>query len=167
MEVYFSSERVCLSRLFHLIIDAMAEEVLALSQLSAVARTRKSAATAELTEPEFMALDAVLREGTMTVGDIQRRVGVLPAQMSRILRILEKHPSGKPLVESRINPDDRRRVDVTITAAGRSVHANYRRGRISFICDFLANLQEAERVTFMKIVRDFQGRVESLIGGKK
>ena len=148
-------------------IDAMAEEVLTLSQLSAVARTRKSAATAELSEPEFMALDAVLREGTITVGDVQRRIGVLPAQMSRILRSLEKHSSGKALVESRINPDDRRRVDVTITAAGRSVHASYRRGRLSFICDFLANLEAGDRVTFMKIVRDFRSRVDLVLDGIK
>lgn len=148
-------------------IDAMAEEVHSLSQLSAVARARRSAATAELSEPEFMALDAVLREGTITVGDIQRRIGVLPAQMSRILRSLEKRPSGKPLVESRINPDDRRRVDVTITTAGRSVHTSYRRGRLSFICDFLANLESGDRVTFMKIVREFRGRIDLLLGSTK
>lgn len=142
-------------------IDAMAQEVLELSQFSTVARSKLSEAGASLTEPEFLALDALVKSSPQTVGDIQRSVGVLPAQMSRILRGLERHTSGQPLVNCSINREDRRRVDVTLTDAGRALHQAYRRGRLSFICDFLANLSDDERVCFMRIVQSFRERLHS------
>lgn len=148
-------------------IDNMAQEVLELSQLSTIARSRLSESGASLTEPEFLALDALVRCSPLTVGELQRSVGVLPAQMSRILRGLERHTGGQPLVECSINPDDRRRVDVTLTDAGRALHQSYRRGRLSFICDFLANLSETELVCFMGIIRRFRERLEKRLEEQK
>ena len=139
-------------------IDGMAEEVLILSQLSAVLRSRNVGADA-LSEPEYLALSSLIPGDSLTVGEIQKKVGVLPAQMSRILRGLENREDSRPLIETRINLDDRRRVDVFITPTGRSAFHAYRRARLSFICDFLANLTEEERVVFMKIVRDFRARI--------
>ncbi|MCG3131957.1 MAG: hypothetical protein FLDDKLPJ_02767 [Phycisphaerae bacterium] len=145
-------------------IDAMAEEILGASQLAAIARARRSSAGETLTEPEFLALEALIKSGsTMTVGEIQRTVGVLPAQMSRILRGLERHTSGKPLVTCSINSDDRRRVDVSLTDAGREVYNAYRRMRLSFLCDFLDNLTPDDRVVFMRIVRDFAARIKAVV----
>ena len=140
-------------------IDTMAEEVLELSQLAAKVRAQMAKGTAGLTEPEFLALDALVKEQPMTVGEIQKAIGVLPAQMSRVLRSLEKHDAGQPLVECRINPNDRRRVDVALSEAGRNAHKAYRRGRLSFICDFLANIDPDHRVIFMKIIHDFHARI--------
>lgn len=145
-------------------IDTMAQEVLELSQFSTVARSKLSEAGASLTEPEFLALDALAKSSPQTVGEIQRSVGVLPAQMSRILRGLERHTSGQPLVNCSINRADRRRIDVTLTDAGRALHQAYRRGRLSFICDFLANLSEEERVCFMRIVQNFRERLKNQLG---
>ncbi|MCH7991698.1 MAG: MarR family transcriptional regulator, partial [Gemmatimonadetes bacterium] len=53
----------------------------------------------------------------VTVGELQKSIGILPAQMSRLLRGLEDK-SGTGLVASSINPQDRRKVDVTITDDG-------------------------------------------------
>lgn len=142
-------------------IDAMAEEILEASQLAAIVRARRSNARDTLTEPEFLVLEALIKLGSMTVGEVQRTVGVLPAQMSRILRGLERHTSGKPLVTCSINANDRRRVDVSLTEAGREVYNAYRRMRLSFLCDFLDNLTPEDRAVFMRIVRDFAVRIKS------
>jgi CRISPR system Cascade subunit CasE len=50
----------------------------------------------------------------MIVGDIQRLLGVLPAQMSRIIRSLENRD--RPLIACHINPRDKRKVDVVMHA---------------------------------------------------
>src|SRR5262245_23199711 len=70
----------------------------------------------DLKEIEFLTLSLLQANGTMIVGDIQRLLGVLPAQMSRIVRALEGRE--RPLIHCRINSRDKRKVDVALTAAG-------------------------------------------------
>src|SRR6266480_3113198 len=43
----------------------------------------------DLKEVEFLTLSLLQEHGTMIVGDIQRVLGILPAQMSRVIRSLE------------------------------------------------------------------------------
>ena len=83
-------------------------------------------ATTRLAEPEFLALDHLVEAGTATVGQIQRQIGVLPAQMSRHLRRLRS----AGFVTCQINRDDRRKVNVAITQSGGAVHAKYRRAKL-------------------------------------
>ena len=56
----------------------------------------------DLKEIEFLTLAILQANGTMIVGDIQRILGVLPAQMSRVIRSLENRD--RPLIQCRINP---------------------------------------------------------------
>src|ERR1700730_11260891 len=70
----------------------------------------------DLKELEFLTLTILQEQGTMIVGDIQRLLGVLPAQMSRIIRSLENRE--RPLIACRINPRDKRKIDVCLTASG-------------------------------------------------
>ena len=75
-------------------------------------------------------------DGTaMIVGDIQRAMEILPAQMSRLLRSLEG--TEPPLIQCRRNSLDKRRVDVYLTAAGRkslrSTNAAMRRQAIALL----------------------------------
>src|SRR5262249_51625995 len=57
--------------------------------------------TGDLKEVEFLTLAILQEHGTMIVGDIQRLLGVLPAQMSRIIRSLENRD--RPLISCQIN----------------------------------------------------------------
>src|SRR5262245_51103275 len=81
--------------------------------LSALRGRRKGG---DLKEVEFLTLSLLQAHRTMIVGDIQRMLGVLPAQMSRIIRSLEARD--RPLLSCRINSRDKRKVDVCLTAAG-------------------------------------------------
>ena len=146
-------------------LESMAEVVFDLSNLSSALRSRVSAAASEFSETEYLAVDALAKDQPLTVGDIQKRIGVQPAQMSRILRSLENRP--KSFVECRINAQDRRRVDVTLTAAGKSAHQDYRKARLGFATEVLANLPPEDRVQFMRILRSIHEEIVNRMNGGK
>src|SRR5262249_35110792 len=77
----------------------------------------------DLKEIEYLTLTILHGKGTMIVGDIQRLLGVLPAQMSRIIRSLEDRE--RPLIACHINTRDKRKVDVQMTAAGDKALKDY------------------------------------------
>src|SRR4051812_30528767 len=84
-----------------------------------------------LKEVEFLTLALLHGRGTMIVGDIQRLLGVLPAQMSRIIRALETRE--RPMVACHINPQDKRKVDVRMTPAGEKALHDYQSVQIDRI----------------------------------
>ena len=66
----------------------------------------------DLKEVEFLTLSLLQDHGSMIVGDIQRVLSVLPAQMSRVIRSLENRE--RPLIQCSINPRDKRKIDVEL-----------------------------------------------------
>ena len=84
----------------------------------------------DLSESEFLALDALEHVPSLSVGELRRRVGVLPAQMSRVLKALEQRYDEK-LVLCSINPEDKRKIDVSIAPKGRRVVGAYRAAKIA------------------------------------
>ena len=107
---------------------------------------------AEISETEFLALDLLVKEQPQNVGDLQRKIGVLPAQMSRVIRSLESKGE-KALIKCAINPEDKRKIDVELTDAGRAAHGAYRRTKLGSIQKMLECLSEADRNEFMRILR--------------
>ena len=130
------------------------DEIFAISQDFWVAQSRaKGKHGAEITETEFLTLDLLIRSPqTLTVGDIQRQIGVLPAQMSRVIRSLEsKGDSG--LITCKINQQDKRKIDVDLTSTGRKAHEEYRRVKLGSIEKMLLNLAPEDRVDLMRVLR--------------
>jgi len=144
----------------------MVAEIFELMKISSTARARARAGNPEeLTETEFLALDALTRLDTMTVGEIQKQVGVLPAQMSRIIRSLESR--GKDaLVACAINPHDRRKIDVSITTRGRKAHDAYQTARMSFVTAILNDLTPEDRLEFMRIIRAMRHNIVQRMNGQ-
>ncbi|MGB2985995.1 MAG: MarR family transcriptional regulator [Phycisphaerae bacterium] len=140
-------------------LDKMAAEIFELYQLVALARMRRPSEADDLSEAEFLALDLLSKERTMTIGEVQKRVGVLPAQMSRIVRALEKE-GGRGYVECSINPDDRRRIDVSLTPAGRAAYEKYRSIRLGSMYESLTVLDPDDRVHFMQMLRQIRTAFE-------
>jgi DNA-binding MarR family transcriptional regulator len=106
----------------------------------------------EITETEFLALDLLVRQQPQTVGDLQRQIGVLPAQMSRVIRSLENKGEGA-LISCRINATDKRKVDVELTPAGSQAHQAYRQLKLGSIQKMLLGLNDHDRGEFMRILR--------------
>jgi DNA-binding MarR family transcriptional regulator len=98
---------------------------------------------ADLKEVEFLTLSILHTQETMIVGDIQRHLGVLPAQMSRIIRALENRD--RPLISCRINPRDKRKIDVCLTQAGEKALLDYRDASVSRIVEHLRHLAEDDQ----------------------
>jgi len=97
----------------------------------------------DLKELEFLTLAILRQQHTMIVGDIQRILGVLPAQMSRIIRSLEDRP--QPLIGCQINPHDKRKVDVHLTEAGELALTDYISPRVSALTELFSRLTADER----------------------
>jgi DNA-binding MarR family transcriptional regulator len=145
-------------------IEDAAEEIFELTKMSWMAHGRqpRQKGQIELTESEFLALDWLIKAdpNPMTVGDIQRRIHVLPAQMSRVIRSLEAK-GGKPLIRCRINPQDKRKIDVTLTDSGRKAHEAFRETRLAATMDIVTHLSPSDRVELMRIFREIRNIIHN------
>lgn len=103
-----------------------------------------------LKEVEFLTLALLHHHDTLIVGDIQRQLGVLPAQMSRIIRSLESRD--RPLIACRINPHDKRKIDVALTPEGVLAFEEQQNARIGGIFNLLGKLSEDDREDLQRML---------------
>jgi DNA-binding MarR family transcriptional regulator len=134
----------------------MAQEIFELYRLVALARSRQPATADDLSETEFLTLDALVKEQPLSVGEIQKRIGVVAAQMSRIIRALEVQ-GGKGFVSGTINKVDRRRINVSLSDAGRKAHQEYQERHLKSMVDVLSVLSPTDRTNFMRILGQIRG----------
>jgi DNA-binding MarR family transcriptional regulator len=146
-------------------LATLAEEVFELGKLGSrfrAASRRDDDSGSSLTETETLALDLLDRQGEMTVGEIQKGIGVLPAQMSRIVRSLEDK-GGEAYIKCTINPQDRRKIDVVITPAGRKALSAYREERLGATMKVLSILEPPERDELMRIFRKISAHLSKSV----
>jgi len=116
----------------------------------------------DLTESEFLTLDALAEKHTCTVGELQRKIGVLPAQMSRIIRSLETK-ADKPLIQCSINPDDKRKINVTLTELGRREHRTYQQRPLVSPVSLISALTDQQRRQLEDIVETMRKYMEQQV----
>jgi DNA-binding MarR family transcriptional regulator len=121
-------------------LDELAQSLFDLATRFALSGPRGRRRPGDLKDLEFLALSTLQQHGTRIVGDLQRQLGVLPAQMSRIIRALETRE--RPLIGCRINTQDKRKIDVTLTQAGARALKEYQNARVRAVADLLARLPE-------------------------
>jgi DNA-binding MarR family transcriptional regulator len=126
-------------------IIELAEQVLAVSKRAWVQDAQRGS---DLTESEFLALDYLAKQGTATVGEIREAIGVLPAQMSRILRNLES----SRFVLRDINREDKRRVNIVIMERGCEVFERARSIKLARITEALETLTPEEQDLFVALL---------------
>jgi DNA-binding MarR family transcriptional regulator len=114
----------------------------------------------DLKEVEFLTLSLLHDNGTMIVGDIQRLLGILPAQMSRVIRALENRD--RPLIQCRINTRDKRKIDVVLTAAGDKALVEYQGKRVRRIAEQLQSLTEDEQDELIRVLHRLRGLLEPI-----
>jgi DNA-binding MarR family transcriptional regulator len=113
----------------------------------------------DLSESEFLTLDALETSGALSVGQLRRSVEVLPSQMSRIIKALEQRYEEK-LVLCSINPQDKRKIDVSITPRGRRAVDAYRKFHLSHMSEWLTRMRDDDLVTFERILDRYSPRNE-------
>ena len=142
----------------------LADEIFELTTMVSSLRSRMHTEDArEPTETEFLALDILAKGGKQNVGEIQREIGILPAQMSRLIRSLEAKGG---LVECRINENDRRKIDVKIAPKGRNAHQAYRAARLHFATQILKDLSRQDRKQFMRILGDIRSGIANRLSNR-
>jgi len=144
------------------LVDKMAEEIFVLFKIVAFARSQRQATSGDLSETEFLALDVLARSGPMTIGEVQKQIGIVPTQMSRVVRALEIE-GGRGFVECRINPQDRRRIDLSLTEAGQEAHDAFRHSRLSSFYTVLEALDPEDRPHFMRMLQQIRRAFEQAI----
>jgi DNA-binding MarR family transcriptional regulator len=112
----------------------------------------------DLKEVEFLTLSILHAHGTMIVGDIQRLLGVLPAQMSRIIRSLEGRD--RPLIRCCINTRDKRKIDVCLTSSGEKALLEYQGARVGRIVELLRHLSEDDQEDLIRLLEKLNGLLE-------
>lgn len=123
-------------------VEALAQDLFEVVTQVCLSTLRGRRRDSALKEIEFLALSILHAHERRTVGDLQRTLGVLPAQMSRIIRSLEGRP--RPLVRCQINPQDKRKVDVYLTSAGRGALLAYQEPRVQRLAELLQTLPDEE-----------------------
>src|SRR5712671_5314664 len=135
--------------------DELARELFSVATHFCLALPRGRRRAGDLKDIEFLTLTILSGHGTMIVGDIQRLLGVLPAQMSRIIRSLENRD--RALISCRINSRDKRKIDVCLTPSGEKALLDYQGKRIGRIVELLHNLPDEEHDELVRLLEKLNG----------
>jgi DNA-binding MarR family transcriptional regulator len=136
-------------------LDEIAHELFQLVTHICLSTLRGRRRGGELKEVEFLTLSLLQSGGTMIVGDIQKLLGILPAQMSRVIRSLENRD--RPLIQCRINPRDKRKIDVCLTGQGEKLLLEYQSKRVGRIIERLQQLSEDEQDELIRALTKLHG----------
>ena len=113
----------------------------------------------ELKEIEFLTLSILRNHEPLIVGDIQRQLGILPAQMSRIIRSLEARE--RPLIACRINPYDKRKIDVGMTEDGLKAWHEHQGDRVTAISQMLGHMAETDLDNLGRLIERLRELIEN------
>jgi DNA-binding MarR family transcriptional regulator len=139
-------------------LDEVAQNLFAVITQFCLATPRARRRPGDLKEVEYLTLALLQQNDSMIVGEIQRLLGVLPAQMSRIIRSLEARE--RALIACRINPQDKRKIDVCLTAAGEKALLDYQSPRIRGIAEMLARLSEEDVDELSRLLEKLQAALD-------
>ena len=131
-------------------LGTLAQQIVDLNNQISLAQPRNKRKNKGLKEMEFLTLCHLRNNDLMNVGDIQKLLGVLPAQMSRIIRSLENRDIA--LISCSINPLDKRKIDVVLTDAGNTAFENHQTTRVCFVQELLQKLNDEEIDDLKKLV---------------
>lgn len=139
-------------------LEELAQELFEVVTHLCLTAPRGRRRSGDLREIEFLALALLQERKTMIVGDMQRQLGVLPAQMSRVIRALEDHPGS--FITCRINARDKRKVDVCLTDVGAKALADYQAARVQRIAESLSDLSDNEQDDLVRLLERIRTALE-------
>lgn len=141
-------------------LEELAQQIFELITQVCLATPRPRRQAGDLKETEFLTLSILHQHSSLIVGDIQRMLGVLPAQMSRIIRALEARD--RPLIECRINQQDKRKIDVALTPAGQEAFLEHQTSRLDHVAKLLGNLATEELDQMRHLIRRLHGILQPI-----
>lgn len=142
-------------------VDEVAHAVFEIVTHVSLATQPEARRCVDLKQLEYLTLALLHTHGKMIVGEIQRRLGVLPAQMSRIIRALENRTP--PLIACQINPKDKRKIDVSLTDAGERALLEHQETRIQKLASCLESLSPNNREELAKLLQRVKELLEAAV----
>jgi DNA-binding MarR family transcriptional regulator len=136
-------------------LDDVAHELFQLVTQICLSTLRGRRRGGELKEVEFLTLSLLQTNNTMIVGEIQKLLGILPAQMSRVIRSLENRD--RALINCRINPRDKRKIDVCLTSHGEKLLLEYQSRRVDRIVERLHDLSDDDQEELIRALTKLHG----------
>lgn len=136
-------------------LDDVAHELFQLVTQICLSTLRGRRRGGELKEVEFLTLSLLQSNNTMIVGEIQKLLGILPAQMSRVIRALENRE--RALIQCRINPRDKRKIDVCLTGHGEKLLLEYQSRRVDRIVERLHDLSDDDQEELIRALTKLHG----------
>jgi DNA-binding MarR family transcriptional regulator len=136
-------------------LDDVAHELFQLVTQICLSTLRGRRRGGELKEVEFLTLSLLQSNNTMIVGEIQKLLGILPAQMSRVIRSLENRD--RALIQCRINPRDKRKIDVCLTGHGEKLLLEYQSRRVDRIVERLHDLSDDDQEELIRALTKLHG----------
>lgn len=140
-------------------VDDIAHELFQVVTQICLSTLRGRRRAGDLKEVEFLTLSLLQAHGIMIVGNIQRILGILPAQMSRVIRSLENRE--RSFIQCRINPHDKRKIDVELTSHGEKALFDYQGKRVGRIVEQLNNLCEDDQDELIRALNKLHGLLET------
>jgi DNA-binding MarR family transcriptional regulator len=140
-------------------IDDIAHELFQVVTQICLSTLRGRRRSGDLKEVEFLTLSLLQAHGTMIVGDIQRVLGILPAQMSRVIRALENRE--RPFIHCRINSRDKRKIDVELTTHGEKSLLDYQGKRVGRIVEQLIDLSDEDQDDLIHALNKLHGLLDT------
>ena len=140
-------------------IDDIAHELFQVVTQICLSTLRGRRRAGDLKEVEFLTLSLLQAHGILIVGDIQRVLGVLPAQMSRVIRALENRE--RALIQCRINSRDKRKIDVELTPHGEKALLDYQGKRVGRIVAQLSDLSDEDQDDLIRALNKLHGLLDT------
>ena len=114
--------------------------------MRAVRSVMRSHGTQHLSIPQFRTLGYLHRHGGASLSEAAQHIGLRPPTMSKMIDVLV----GRGLVERDTHVDDRRRVTLRLSAAGRELWQRARQATHSFLIDKLAELGDEDLFAILR-----------------
>ncbi len=112
-----------------------------------------------ITIPEWRVIAHLSQHRKVSVREVQARVGMDKSKVSRAAARLET----AGLVEKRVNPGDRRLVELSLTRKGRRLFSEIAPLALAFEADLVAALPEAEAAALRSAVAALLARTEGVV----
>ena len=140
-------------------IEDLAQRLIEVTAQLGLTAPRGRRRVGDLKEIEFLTLSILRQQDTLIVGDIQRQLGVLPAQMSRIIRSLEgrDRPLDRLPHQFARQAQDRRGPD----AGRRAAHEEHQAGRIQAVAALLSRLPEEDLDDLQHLLEKVQELIQA------
>ncbi len=112
-------------------------------------RSRRSP---DLTVPQFRALAFVDRNSSSSLLEVANHLGLTPPSTSRMADGLV----ARGLMKREDQPNDRRRVKLTVTHRGQQILENSRKGTLACLADKLSSISANDREVVFKAMKALQ-----------